>query len=62
MDDVDGSGEVTIDDARVLHRMVEAMTDEPWYRPFIGGLGLYGPAPHRGPFIHVDTRGYAARW
>ena len=28
----------------------------------VGGLGIYGPAPHRGPFIHVDVRGEAARW
>lgn len=24
--------------------------------------GLYGPAPHRGPFVHADTRGFEARW
>jgi hypothetical protein len=27
-----------------------------------GGLSTYGPKPHRGPFIHVDTRGTEARW
>ena len=62
MDDIDGSGDVTAQDARALAGLVEALQDEPWYRPFIGGLGLYGPAPHRGPFIHVDTRGFRARW
>ena len=30
--------------------------------PFVGGLGIYGPAPHRGPFVHVDTRGEPVRW
>jgi len=35
---------------------------ETWYQPFIGGLGIYGPKPHRGPFVHVDVRGFRARW
>ena len=29
---------------------------------FDGGLGVYGPASHRGPFVHIDLRGYRARW
>jgi hypothetical protein len=62
MDDLDGDGRVTKADARVLARLVEEMTDETWYRPFLGGLSVYGPAPHRGPFIHVDARGKRARW
>ncbi|HEX2251805.1 MAG TPA: D-Ala-D-Ala carboxypeptidase family metallohydrolase [Thermoanaerobaculia bacterium] len=62
MDDLDGSGSVTVEDARVLVRVVDELAQEPWYRPFVGGLGLYGPAPHRGPFIHLDTRGFQARW
>lgn len=62
MDDLDGDRRVTVDDARVLYRIVEGLTGESWFRPFVGGLGLYPPAPHRGPFIHVDTRGTPARW
>ena len=62
MDDLNGDGTVTEADARVLATIVEAQTDETWYQPFIGGLGIYGPAPHRGPFIHVDVRGTIARW
>ena len=57
MDDLDGDGAVTRSDARLLFSIVDGMVDESWYRPFMGGMGLYGPAPHRGPFIHVDTRG-----
>ena len=30
--------------------------------PLVGGLGVYSPAPHRGPFVHVDTRGEPVRW
>lgn len=62
MDDITGDGKVTMEDAQKLARILEGLTDDPWYRPFVGGLGLYGPKPHRGPFIHVDTRGFKARW
>lgn len=62
MDDIDGDRQVTVGDARVLYDLVDGMEKEAWYQPFIGGLGLYPPAPHRGPFIHVDTRGKPARW
>ena len=62
MDDVTGDGEVTEADAEWLAAVVEDLTDQPWYAPFVGGLGIYGPAPHRGPFVHVDTRGEPVRW
>ena len=41
---------------------IEDMVDDAWYAPFRGGLSVYGPKPHRGPFVHVDTRGSRARW
>jgi len=28
----------------------------------IGGAGVYTAASGHGPFIHIDTRGYRARW
>ena len=59
MDDLDGDGAVTTEDARVLYRMAEALDSDPLVR---GGLGLYAPAAHRGPFIHLDVRGRPARW
>jgi uncharacterized protein YcbK (DUF882 family) len=62
MDDLDGSGSVAVGDARHMAALVEGLVGQDWYRPFVGGLGTYGPAPHRGPFIHVDTRGFQARW
>ena len=60
MDDL--NGDVDLGDVHVLRRIVEKMTDEPWYGPYSGGLGRYDAKPHRGPFLHVDTRGYRARW
>jgi hypothetical protein len=62
MDDITGDGRVTVEDARLLAGIVEDLTRLAEFRPFIGGLGIYAPAPHRGPFIHVDVRGSLARW
>jgi hypothetical protein len=62
MDDLDGDGDGDAADAQRLYHIVNGLADEPWYRPLVGGLALYGPKPHRGPFIHVDARGARARW
>lgn len=63
MDDLNGDGVVTVEDAELLADLVEDKTNEAWYRPFMGGLGIYQPdMPRRGPFIHVDVRGEKARW
>ena len=62
MDDVNGDGEVTREDAEFLAAIIEEQTSAKWYAPFVGGLGIYSPAAHRGPFIHVDVRGTAVRW
>ncbi|NNE71173.1 MAG: DUF882 domain-containing protein [Rhodothermales bacterium] len=62
MDDLNGNGRKDVGDARVLYRLIDDLEDHAWYQPFLGGLGLYGPKPHRGPFVHVDVRGTSARW
>ncbi len=62
MDDLNGDGKSNYKDATLLATLLEDMTDQPWYQPFLGGLGKYGSRSHRGPFIHVDVRGYRARW
>jgi uncharacterized protein YcbK (DUF882 family) len=60
MDDLDGDGRVTTADARILLNAVEAV--ERRYPALVGGAGLYSYGPGHGPFIHIDTRGYRARW
>ena len=59
MDDLTGDGRSTIADARhlatIAERVMASMDVE-------GGIGIYGSAPHRGPFVHVDVRGFPARW
>ncbi len=62
MDDINKDGRVDLADARMLYDIADKMDQMSWYQPFLGGLGLYGPRPHRGPFVHVDVRGYNARW
>jgi hypothetical protein len=62
MDDLDGDRAVTDADARLLYAWIDAMSAQPWYEPFTGGLSLYPTAPHRGPFVHVDVRGLSVRW
>lgn len=63
MDDLNGDGKITIDDAKFLWNMVESFyKDVPVYKEFTGGLGLYKANSAHGPFVHVDVRGTRARW
>jgi len=62
MDDLDHDGKTTLVDAQKFANIIIDKSKEAWYRPFIGGLGVYGPRSHRGPFVHVDVRGTPARW
>jgi hypothetical protein len=60
MDDLNHDGRVNINDARVIQAAVERV--EAAHPALVGGCGVYvGTAAH-GPFIHIDTRGYRARW
>ncbi len=60
MDDLDLDGSITGDDARVIYRAIQKITAE--NTDLVGGLGFYDNVHYRNPFIHVDTRGYPARW
>ncbi len=62
MDDLAGSGRSDLADAKVLHSIVDERFNGGGYLQPVGGLGLYGPRPHRGPFVHVDVRDELARW
>lgn len=60
MDDLNGDRRVTVADARVVLDAVERV--ERRHPALVGGAGLYAAGPGHGPFIHIDTRGYRARW
>lgn len=62
MDDLNGDGKLDKQDVEVLKSIVEEMFGKSWYEPFIGGLGGYGRTSTHGPFVHVDVRGFKARW
>jgi uncharacterized protein YcbK (DUF882 family) len=60
MDDLNHDGRVDIDDARVILAAVDRV--ERAHPSLVGGCGVYAATPAHGPFIHIDTRGYPARW
>jgi hypothetical protein len=60
MDDLNHDGRITIDDSRVISAAVDRV--EAAHPETVGGAGVYTAAPGHGPFIHIDTRGYRARW
>jgi hypothetical protein len=60
MDDLNRDGKVDINDSRVILEAEERV--ERAYPELVGGGGLYRAASGHGPFIHIDTRGYRARW
>lgn len=62
MDDLNRDGKLTIADADVMASIVESLNKRDSFKGLIGGLGVYGPKSHRGAFIHIDTRGFKARW
>ena len=60
MDDLDGDGRITVDDARRLAAVVEQV--EAAHPDLVGGLSAYPATSAHGPFVHTDVRGRAARW
>ncbi len=60
MDDLNRDGRVNIGDARVIQ--AAATRVEAAHPSLIGGVGVYAGTSAHGPFTHIDTRGYPARW
>jgi len=60
MDDLNHDGKVDINDARVILAAVNRV--ERAHPSLVGGAGVYAGTSAHGPFIHIDTRGYPARW
>ena len=60
MDDLNHDGKSTIADSRVVSAAVDRV--EAAHPELIGGAGVYPAAAGHGPFIHIDSRGYRARW
>lgn len=62
MDDLNGDGRVNKADAAVLYDLIDEQIGARGRDRFKGGLGEYGSNAAHGPFIHIDARGYRARW
>jgi len=60
MDDLDHDGRITMNDSKVIEAAVDRV--EAAHPELVGGAGIYPAGPGHGPFIHIDTRGYRARW
>lgn len=62
MDDLNRDGVIDERDASVLHDVIDALHGRPFFAPFLGGLARYRVTSAHGPFVHVDERGFRARW
>lgn len=62
MDDLNGDGKITKDDARELAKLAESLAKVGGRNWPAGGIGVYGSNSAHGPFVHIDARGYRARW
>jgi len=60
MDDLNRDGRVDAADAKVIADAAERV--EARYPALVGGIGIYRACCGHGPFTHIDTRGYRARW
>ena len=60
MDDLNGDRRININDARVIQQSVDRV--ERAYPALAGGCGIYPGTGSHGPFVHIDTRGFRARW
>lgn len=60
MDDLNRDGRIDVRDARVLFAVAEQV--EAQHPELVGGLSAYAANGAHGPFMHVDTRGFRARW
>jgi hypothetical protein len=65
MDDLDGNGVIDHRDAKLLSGFIEAVerSCDPHHEQVVaGGIGVYRRNAVRGPYVHVDARGWQAAW
>lgn len=62
MDDLNQDDRIDYRDAAILYDIIDELYGRAWYAPFVGGLGRYRRTSNHGPFVHVDVRGFRARW
>ena len=62
MDDLNDDGKVNEEDVKVFYNIVDKEFTKPRYDKYKGGLGFYKKNNIHHGFIHVDVRGWKARW
>jgi hypothetical protein len=62
MDDINKDGKIDIQDAKEIYDVIESLSKDPAYNYYLGGLSAYKKNAVHGPFVHIDVRGYRARW
>ncbi len=62
MDDLNRDGAINYLDAGILFDIVDEMHKAFPEKELVGGLARYKRSQVHGPFIHVDVRGFRARW
>jgi len=62
MDDLNHDGRLDEGDAAWLYRFFDDLSRQPEWQNMQGGIGQYGSTAAHGPFVHVDERGWPARW
>jgi peptidase M15-like protein len=62
IDDLDNNGRIEMQDVMVMHRILSELEKDPENEHLVGGIGSYNKNSAHTYFIHVDTRGYRARW
>ncbi len=62
MDDLNKDRRINYLDAQVIYKIIDDLYGRPRYTLFAGGLGWYKKTASHGPFVHIDVRGYRARW
>lgn len=62
IDDLNNDGKNNMSDAEVLYSIVERLEKDPDHSDLVGGMGKYKKNSAHTFFVHVDTRGFVARW
>jgi len=62
MDDLNKDGKINKNDAREFAKLAEGLAKKGGRNWPDGGLGIYGSNAAHGPFVHIDSRGFKARW
>ena len=62
MDDLNRDGKIDFKDAAIIYEIIDALYGKKFYERLTGGLARYKNTSNHGPFVHVDVRGFRARW